>query len=281
MSAQDDSPAIAPMSRRRFLTAAAATAALAATGAAVRGAYRFEVTRERAVLEGLAAPLRLAFLCDLHFGPYIGVGSVAAWVDRARSLDADLIALGGDLVDRLAGDTAPLVRELARLRAPLGVVAVWGNHDHNRFRDLEGFRRDLGAAGIDVLVNEGIAVRSDLYIAAIDDLRGGRPDLGAALQRRPRRGACLLLSHNPDVLPQVPQDVDLTLCGHTHGGQVCLPGVGPVLTSSRHGRRFAQGWVRGPARGYVSRGLGVGWLPVRVACPAELTLLDLAPANVS
>jgi len=77
----------------------------------------------------------------------------------------------------------------------------------------------------------------------------------------------------------VPETVSLTLCGHTHGGQVCLPGYGALYTASAYGRRFVAGWVRAPAMAYVSRGLGVSGAPLRFACPAEITVLDLAPAG--
>ncbi|MEJ2358658.1 MAG: metallophosphoesterase [Deinococcales bacterium] len=244
-------------------------------------AYRFRVVQRSATLAGLTAPLRLTLLADLHFGPFIGAGSVAAWVAASNAARPDLVLLDGDLVDRRAGDVAPLLRELAGLRASLGTYAVWGNHDHVRFGDLSGFAADLRSVGVEVLVNRGVAVRRALYLAGIDDLRRGRPDLAAALAGRPEGAATLLLSHNPDVLPEVPLDVGLTLCGHTHGGQVRLPFVGALVTSSRYGQRFAQGWVEGPARGYVTHGLGVSLLPIRVDCPAELTVLDLLPEGAA
>ncbi len=122
-------------------------------------------------------------------------------------------------------------------------------------------------------------MRDDLYVAGLDDFRNGRPDLEATLGGRPDAGATVLLSHNPDVLPEVPIEIPLTLSGHTHGGQVVLPGVGALQTSSRYGDRFLAGWVEGPARGYVSRGLGVTSVPVRINCPAELTVLDLTPSG--
>jgi uncharacterized protein len=268
--------------RRRFLTYAAAVAATAAVGtsaAQVAGTYHFDVVRVRAGLAGLRAPLRIAWLTDLHHGQYVRTASVRAWVDAALAEAPDLVLLGGDLVDQRPGADADesLVAELARLGAPLGVLAVWGNHDRSRFRRMDAFAAALREAGIRVLVNEGVAVRDDLHVAGLDDFRVGRPDLRATLAARPDAGATLLLSHNPDVLPGVPLDVGLTLSGHTHGGQVVLPGVGALYTSSQYGDRFLSGWVDGPARGYVSRGLGVSSLPVRINCPAELTVLDLAP----
>ncbi|MBW6454785.1 MAG: metallophosphoesterase, partial [Trueperaceae bacterium] len=267
---------------RRFLTYAAAVAATGATGwsvAQVSGTYGFDVVRVRAGLAGLREPLRIAWLTDLHHGQYVRTASVRAWVDAALAESPDVVLLGGDLVDQRPGADGDetLVAELARLRAPLGVLAVWGNHDRARLRGMASFAAALRAAGIDVLVNRGVAVRDDLHVAGLDDFRVGRPDLEATLADRPAVGATLLLSHNPDVLPTVPLDVGLTLSGHTHGGQVVLPGVGALYTSSQYGDRFLAGWVEGPARGYVSRGLGVSSLPVRINCPAELTVLDLAP----
>ena len=88
----------------------------------------------------------------------------------------------------------------------------------------------------------------------------------------------LVAAHKPDVLPLMPEDVALTLCGHTHGGQVRLPGIGPLSFDSRFNRDHGSGWYRSPSLGYVSRGLGVVHVPVRIACPAELTLVTLMPA---
>ena len=263
------------------MAAVAAATALGSTDAQIVGTYPFDVVRERAVLPGLRAPLRVAWLTDLHHGDHVRTASVRAWVDAALGEAPDVVLLGGDLVDQTPGVDADesLFAELARLRAPFGVLAVAGNHDHGRFRGIRPIAERLRGAGIDLLVNRGLALRGDLYVAGLDDLRNGRPDLGAALRGRPTAGATLLASHNPDVLPDVPIDVGLTLSGHTHGGQVVLPGVGALQTSSRYGDRFLAGWVEGPARGYVSRGLGVTSLPVRINCPAELTILDLAPAG--
>lgn len=277
MSEGDSAPS--SLSRRRFLAAAAGVLTVGLTGVAVSEAYRFERVVRRASLVGLRAPLRVAWLADLHHGPWIGAGSVQAWVDATLAEAPDLILLGGDLVDqREGGSIDALVSELGRLRAPLGVRAVWGNHDHARFRRIATFEARLRAAGIEVLVNRGEPVREDVWLAGVDDLTNGAPDLDAALRGRPAGAACLLASHNPDLLPTVPESVSLTLSGHTHGGQIVLPFIGPPITSSRYGRRFASGWVHGPALGYVSRGLGVGIVPIRVNCPAELTILELTPS---
>jgi predicted MPP superfamily phosphohydrolase len=132
-------------------------------------------------------------------------------------------------------------------------------------------------------MNESVALRDDLTLAGLDDFRVGRPELDAALAG-PAGGdgvATVFLSHNPDVIPELPTDgggIDLLLAGHTHGGQVRLPGIGPLVTSSAYGARYASGWVPAPMPAFVSRGLGVTALPFRFACPAEIVVLDLVPA---
>ncbi|WP_245872862.1 metallophosphoesterase [Deinococcus planocerae] len=260
-------------------------------GVALAQAYTFEVNRHERGLPGLRAPLRVVLLSDLHYGAYIGRGSVRVWVDAALALRPDVVLVTGDFVDaESVVSPAPLFPELARLRAPLGVWGVWGNHDHEyvgkvarRSRQTvqgvrEAFELDLRRAGVRLLRNGGVRLREDLFLAGVDDLRRGRVDLGAALAHAPAHGAVLLLSHTPDLLPEVPGRVGLTLCGHTHGGQVCLPGPWPVVTSSRYGRRFASGLVRGPAPGFVSRGLGVTTIPFRLNCLPEVVVFDFVPA---
>jgi hypothetical protein len=267
------------VNRRRFLTLLATVAAGLLAGRSIARAGRVVVERHVAPLAGLAAPLRVAFVADLHAGPYADGATLRRWVDAIAAERPELVLLGGDLVDQMSGPEAraSLLDAVAVLAPPLGAWAVWGNHDHHVVRDVAAFARELEVAGVGVLVNEAVRLREDLVVAGIDDLRAGRPDLPAALAGRPSDVATVLVSHNPDVLPKVPGDVGLTLAGHTHGGQVCLPGGVPIVTSSRFGRRFASGWVRAPGRGYVTRGLGVGWLPIRAFCPPELTVLELEP----
>ncbi len=248
----------------------------------VQNAYRFEVTRHRRALPKLNQPLRVVHLSDFHTGPFVGYAAVREWVDAANAQQPDLIVATGDFVDHWFGRSLEeLERTLLDLRAPLGVWGVWGNHDHARFADLRGLESALNRAGVHILNNRGVKLRSDLYLAGVDDAQRGAPDIVSALRNRPEDAACLLLAHNPDFIPDVPQEVNLTLCGHTHGGQVRLPGWGPVFTSSAHGQRFASGWVeeRALPLAYVSRGLGTVIFPARLRCPAELAVFDLLPAR--
>lgn len=253
---------------------------MAALGTERAEGYSFSVNRYCFALAGLAEPLRVAQLSDLHFGPYVREGALRRWVDATLAERPELIVITGDFVDLQAtGNLTALARQLSRLRAPLGVYGVWGNHDYANFgrARLAELGRLLSGAGVRVLTNAGVLLREDLYLAGVDDFGRGCPRLEPALAARPPGAACLLLSHNPDILPQVPQGVGLTLCGHTHGGQVKLPFVGPLVTSSAYGRRFAEGWITEPVSAFVSRGLGFSMLPVRWNCQAEVVVIDLLP----
>ena len=270
------------MSRRAFLRLLGLGGVAVVAGGTVAGTYGFHVERISVALPEVRSPLTLAWLCDMHFGPFIRAGSVAAWVDATLAAAPDLVVLGGDLVDVHApDDVSPLIAELRRLEAPLGVYSVLGNHEGARFGRgdaLDAFISDLHEAGITTLVNRGVTVRDDLYLAGIDAAGGGFGRIRRALGDRPPGTASVVAAHKPNVLPLMPADVDLTLCGHTHGGQIRLPGIGPLLFDSRLSRDYSSGWYRSPSLGYVSRGLGVGYVPMRIACPAELTLATLTPA---
>lgn len=188
---------------------------------------------------------------------------------------------GGNVVDRYAPrNLTPLLDELGRLHAPPGVYAVLGNHEYRRFPSPRGLLADLRVSGVTSFVNEGL-------VLCLWPLPGGRRRLSA---RRSQCGGELAPKAawlrdsaglaNPAVLPHMPSDVHLTPCSHTHGGQARLPGIGPFFTSSAYGRRFASGWVEAKARGYVSRGLGVVHLLVRLKCPPEHTAMTLLPDRV-
>ena len=104
----------------------------------------------------------------------------------------------------------------------------------------------------------------------------GDPNVTKALLNAPANAASILLCHNPDYLLEVPQRAGVTLCGHTHGGQVRLPGIGAPWTPSKYGERFLAGWVTEPVPAYVSRGLGATAVPHRIGAQAELSISSLS-----
>ena len=283
------------LSRREFVkTAGLAGLGTIAVGVlAIESPHRFEVNQHARAVRGLRAGLRIAVLTDFHLGPNLGPADLSRWVQASNAVTPDLVCVVGDLVDQAyRGDLSEFAELLPDLRAPLGVYAVPGNHDRTRYRRFGVFEDAMAASGVSLLMNEGAWVRDDLYLAGIDDFRVGRPDVASALAQAPTRTsaagvrdpapATVLLSHNPDVIPELPEEdgggVDLLLAGHTHGGQIRLPGIGPLVTSSAYGARFADGWVPAPMPAFVSRGLGVTAVPFRFACPAEIVVLDLEPA---
>jgi hypothetical protein len=244
----------------------------------------FTVSRHHIPLSGLRAPLKVVQLSDLHVGHVHRPRQARRWVRAALNLAPDVIVITGDFVDKPIPevDLRQLVEALSELQAPLGVFAVPGNHDYGSFTPhLTRLTDPLEAAGVRFLINSNVALRPDVVLAGVDDLWLGKPDLPKALEGVPDGVAVLLLAHHPDQLIDVPLRVGLTLSGHTHGGQVVLPWLGALHTGSDYGQRFAQGLVLasgpGSARGFVSRGLGTTFLPLRFGCPAEMVVLNLEP----
>ena len=277
------------MDRRNFLKLAAAGAA-AGLGAAALGAgwatliepnwpavEQIDVTLPRlpARLEGL----RVAQLSDLHISSYTTAGDIERAAALAMRQSPDVIVLTGDFIWREVWQYAEeLVEPRRTLRAPLGVYAVLGNHDH--WEDAALATRVLGEAGVTLLLNQ--AVRLDagapLWLAGLDDVWERKHDMAAALAGAPDDECKLLLVHEPDYADEAARyPVDLQLSGHSHGGQINLPGYGrPVLPYL--GRKYPAGLYQvGPLALYTNRGIGVIAPPVRFNCPPEVTLLTLHP----
>jgi predicted MPP superfamily phosphohydrolase len=225
--------------------------------------------------------LRVAFLTDIHHGPFVGLDFVRGVVRTTLNLDPDLVLLGGDYSSNEAKYVAPCFEVLAGLRAPLGVFGVLGNHDH--WHGLDETKAGMKAAGIIELTNSGVwlARGGSLFrLAGVDDLWRGRPDVAAAVGDATSADACVLLSHNPDVAETLRDPrVGLMLSGHTHGGQVVVPGYGAPIVPSRYGQKYLKGLVEAPVtKVYVSRGLGTVSPPMRFGSRPELTLVTLKSA---
>jgi uncharacterized protein len=228
--------------------------------------------------------LRIAVLADLHVGsPFNGIEKLREIVDQTNAARPDIVCILGDLVIQgvIGGRFVPpeeTAAELRRLRAAAGSVAVLGNHDgwlnHDRVRDA------LERNGIRVLEETAEKLSTPagpVWIAGISDLWTGRHDVEAALTAVADDGApVILMTHNPDVFPLVPDRVALTLAGHTHGGQVRLPFAGRPIVPSRFGERFAAGHVvEGGRHLFVATGLGTSIVPIRFRVPPAVTILTL------
>jgi uncharacterized protein len=273
------------MNRRTFLKSTAATLVAGTTAGVCYGyaeAAGFAVTRPTLPVSNLPAAfdgLRVAFLTDLHHGPYTDLTFITSVVRGTLALNPDLILLGGDYCLRDGKYIRPVFEVLKSLSAPLGVYGVLGNHDYTH-GEAET-HREMRRAGIEELTNDGVWLRRGserLRLAGVDDLWWGKPDAGAAVGEATTDDAVLLLSHNPDYCETLRDPrVGLVLSGHTHGGQVRVPGMRNPFIPSKYGEKYSHGLVDAPAcRVYVSRGLGATGLPVRYNCPPELTLVTLS-----
>ena len=175
----------------------------------------------------------------------------------------------------------PIAEELRALRAPLGVYAVLGNHDW--WFDGGRVARALGGAGLKVLENEAVKVESSgraFWLGGVADLWTRRPDVPGTLRQVTSDDPVVLFTHNPDIFPDVPARVSLTVAGHTHGGQVNLPLVGRPVVPSRFGQRYAMGHVvEGGRHLFVSGGVGTSIIPVRFRVPPEIVILKLGPGT--
>lgn len=222
---------------------------------------------------------RLVQLSDLHCG-LVPVADLQAALGMAQNLHPDLFVLTGDyVVDTAAASIFELAPALAGLQAPQGVWAVLGNHDY--WSDVQVVRQGLAHAGVPLLVNQGVMLTrgaANLYLAGVDDGWSGQPDLVGALSACPAHVPALVLWHEPDMADATARDprVVLQLSGHSHGGQVRLPGLG-ALVLPRWGRKYAMGLYQvGGMWHYTNRGLGYIWPPVRFNCPPEITELTLS-----
>jgi predicted MPP superfamily phosphohydrolase len=275
------------MNRRVFLKAAFAAAVPAPIAAASYGMFEAGWVRvERPIVPLPRLPqafdgLRIAFLTDIHHGPFTSLDYVTSVVRTTLTLRPDLILLGGDYSYKDAKYIAPCFDVLGGLKAPLGVFGVLGNHDYRY--GLEETRAGMKAAGISELTNSGVWLergKSRFRLGGVDDLWYGHPDVLPAMGDATPADAGLLVSHNPDFAePLRDPRVGLVLSGHTHGGQATLPVAGAPFVPSRYGEKYLKGLVDAPAtRVYISRGLGTVAGPMRYNSRPELTLLTLRSA---
>ena len=272
------------MTRREFLRRGAGVAAVAGLGGGVFGAYALQSHSRQAAIPRLPAAfdgLRVALIGDTHHGLYFPLSTVDASVQMARDFEPDIVLLLGDYAYGDARYLSPAIERLATLRAPLGVHAVLGNHDNKlgRQRAIEACEQQK----VSLLLNRGVWLERSgerIYLAGIDDLWTGFPDLDQALHGTGPDDCVFLASHNPDVIEQIrPGQAAFVFSGHTHGGQLHVPFLGSPMVPSKFGQKYRYGFVAGPhVAGYVTSGVGSVFPPIRFNCPPEVACLTLRPA---
>ncbi|MGO9272398.1 MAG: metallophosphoesterase [Terriglobia bacterium] len=220
---------------------------------------------------------RILQLADLHIDGLDGLAEAVA--ERVEGLDIDLCVMTGDYRFDVEGPHAAVYPRLAtilsRVRAPRGVVAVLGNHDE------ADMAMELENLGVQVLVNEALEIangRERLWVIGVDDPHYyGCDDLDGALEDVPTEGFKVLLAHSPEMFREAAAaGIDLYLCGHTHAGQIRLPGIGAPRVNAACPRSYIHGhWKHRAMQGHTSAGVGCALLPVRYNCPPEIGLIEL------
>ena len=247
---------------------------------AVRNSSNYRLVEHPVPLPHLPAAFdgfRILHLSDLH---------IEGMIDKGQSLQAalsslqyDLCVLTGDFRFRTYGSydkTLVLMKELVNtIKAPFGVTGILGNHDWLEM--VPG----LEQAGIRMLLNETQAIEKGseaIWVLGLDDMHYYETgDLDKAVNNAPADKVRILLVHSPEIVPEAfSAGMDLYLCGHSHGGQICLPGGIPILTHCRCARTYKAGpWQHETMRGYTSRGVGTSLFPIRLNCQPEIIIHTL------
>ena len=224
---------------------------------------------------------RIVQFNDTHIGFQYDLTDLQKTVQTMTDFKPDLICFAGDLLDNPDEYRVPseLYSLLNSLKAPLGKYAVYGNHDHGGY-GTELYEQTMDKCGFKVLKNASDIVQKNgesMLIAGVDDSSLGAPDIAQALSGKPRNLFTLLLSHAPDYANEAARyPVHLQLSGHSHGGQVQIPLVGPLITPP-HAKEYNEGLyeLSDSFSLYVNRGLGTTRIPYRLLCRPEITVFDL------
>ncbi|MDM7922356.1 MAG: metallophosphoesterase [Pyrinomonadaceae bacterium] len=227
---------------------------------------------------------RIIHLSDIHHSPFTSLEHIERAVKVANRLKPDMFILTGDYVSHEIEYIEPVARVLGQLAAEYGTHACLGNHDH--WTDADVVTNHFRAHGINMMVNEGFrfeARGAAFWLAGVDDHMVGRTDLAAALKGSFPDEMKLLLAHNPIIFRHsVKNGIDLTLSGHTHGGQVKMRNAARDPQKRLIPRRRLSAGLhrRKDSHIYITRGIGTVVLPVRYQCPPEISLLELRSAPV-
>jgi uncharacterized protein len=289
-------PSLASPDRRRFLeqTAFAVSASPFVAGAygLLYGRTHLETTNQRITLRRLPKAFhgfRITQLSDIHIGPFMTAEEIRKYVVIANATRPDLIVLTGDFVTWDASTQRAVVKVLAGLKAPFGVLGCLGNHELWT-RTEDSITKLFAEENIRILREESKLIEAEgeaLNLMGVDyQTRTRMGPSAAGIVRKYLAGvehmvrpdtANILLSHNPNTFDRAAElGIDLSLAGHTHGGQVTLEFIHPDLSPSRLITRYVRGWFQqGESQLYVNRGIGTIGVPMRLGAPPEITVFEL------
>jgi len=220
-------------------------------------------------------------LSDFHHGKFISLKYIKKCLKLAAELRPDILALTGDYVDTEEDYIVPLAESLKPYATSIPTYAVLGNHEY--WADAKFIAEKLKSAGVNVLLNQNVPLQRNgarIWLLGIDDVEGDfRPR--TAVRGINKDEVKILLAHNPcSIDSAVKNEIDLLLCGHTHGGQITLPLLGPIFLNGTNGKRYPSGLFQvEKTQMYVSKGLGVSILPLRFRTRPEITYFKIYQEN--
>lgn len=286
-------------SRRTFLQWGAAAGMVAVAGYAGRGlleAYRPAIVEDfdlrHPALNGMTRAMTLIQITDFHFGMFFGNEELEKLVEHVNELEGDALLITGDIFHSPLTpieSAAPILKKLKQ--RSLGNFVILGNHDFyaGEWRSVATIRE----SGLELLRNRWITFDAEttrIHLGGIDDPMDNWvwgtnfPEFSSFAKKTPRGGGIrILLSHRPSVLPLASREgIDFVLSGHIHGGQIIVPvpGTGRGLSLARLASQYTHGWYRmGASRMYLSRGVGLTFIPWRINCPPEISVFHLKPSS--
>lgn len=237
-----------------------------------------QIVFESADLPAAFDEKKVVYLTDIHHGPFFSLDRVRALEKRVNLMNPDLILLGGDYVHRDPKYIEPCFEALSKLKAPLGVYGVLGNHDH--WEGAARCRLAMSGAGVGELDNTGVWLtkgQSRIRLCGVGDMFEDVQNQNVALESATSRDFVIMLSHSPDFFPISDHSkIDLMLSGHTHGGQVTLFGLWAPLIPSKYGQTYRTGvHHEGGSALIVSNGIGTITPPVRFFARPQIMVVTL------
>ena len=226
--------------------------------------------------------LKIVFISDIHHGPYLSIGRVEKLVNRINKLKPDLIIMGGDYVHREPKYINPVFDELLKLKAKFGIYAVLGNHDH--WENAELTRLMMERNGIKNCDNKSYWVKigqDSIKIGGVGDLWTDSQIIDSTIFDLKEENFCILISHNPDYLENLKTNLlDITLSGHSHGGQMTFLGIWAPIVPSKYGQKYRYGLKTfGKMKSYITSGIGTITPPLRFFCRPEIVIIKLKKIN--
>ena len=221
--------------------------------------------------------VKIVFASDFHIKPY-GQKRLEKVVETINEQNPDVVVSAGDFVcghtEKSTMHPEKIAEGLSKVKSKHGFYTTLGNHDG--WYDRWYIKELLEKQNIKVLNNKNEKLQingKEIFIAGVEDMMTAFPNMEDALKGT--KTPTILLTHTPDVFPDIPRNVNLALAGHTHGGQVRLPIIGPIFTASNYGNKYTIGFIEENGKKLITtRGIGVSILPFRFNCPPEIVVIE-------